>query len=163
MPVCFSCINMVVGLGYRKYSWVFWFNKDLVLDQQLSWERLMECMLDACPRMQYIEFRSLRISELSCMHYNENTGKPWIHQSFSAKVSKSQFCQKFLPPKFCTIRYVTRTILRVSGKCKLAEPMAEMWIAMQIWGYSDHGSQDVRLYFCWVLPLQYYPCIHALI
>ena len=34
--LCFTCINMIVGLGYRKYSWVFSFNKDLVLDQQLS-------------------------------------------------------------------------------------------------------------------------------
>ena len=40
------------------------------------------------------------------MHYNENAGKPWIRQTFSANVSKSQFRQNILPPKFCSIRYV---------------------------------------------------------
>ena len=59
---------------------------------------------------QYLEFRSLRSSELSC---TKNTGKPWIHQSFFANVSKSLFRQTFLPPKFLTIRYNIRRLLNL--------------------------------------------------
>ena len=91
---------MVVGLGHRKYSWVFAFNKDLVLDQQF----ILSALWSAC--LRYIEFHNLRIPELSYTHCNENAGKPWIRQSFSANVLKSQFRQNFLPPKFCSIRYV---------------------------------------------------------
>ena len=90
--MCFSCINMVVGLGHRKYSWVFAFNKDLILDQQF----ILSALWSACSR--YIEFRSFRISELSCTHYNgqaldspkffppmfqnHNFAKIFYHQSF---------------------------------------------------------------------------------
>ena len=53
----------------------------------------------------YIQFRSLRISELLCTHYNENAASLRFAKFFSANVSKSQFRQNFLLPKFCSIRY----------------------------------------------------------
>ena len=84
---------MVVGLGHRKCSWVFAFNKDLVLDQQF----ILSARWSACSR--YIEFRGLRISELSCTHYNENAGKPWIRQSFFRQCFKITISPKIFTAK----------------------------------------------------------------
>ena len=94
-----AVLIVVVGLGHRKYSWVFAFNKDLVLDQQF----ILSARWSACSR--YIEFRSLRISELSCTHYNENAGKPWIRQSFFRQCFKLT-----ISPKFCTAKVLFYTV-----------------------------------------------------
>ena len=59
---------------------------------------------------RYLEFRSLRSSELSC---TKDTGKSWIHQRFFANVSKSLLRQTFLPPKFITIQYNVRKLLNL--------------------------------------------------
>ena len=47
----------------------------------------------------YIEFRSLRILELSCTNYNENAGKPWIRQSFFRQCFKITISPKFFTAK----------------------------------------------------------------
>ena len=93
---------MVVGLGHRKYSWVSAFNKDLVLDQQF----ILSARWSACS--QYIEFRSLRISELLCAHFNENAGKPWIRQSFFRQCFKITISPKFFTAKVLFYTVATR-------------------------------------------------------
>ena len=45
------------------------------------------------------------------MHYNENAASLGFAKAFSTNVSKSQFRQNSLLPKFCTIRYITKFIL----------------------------------------------------
>ena len=99
-PCALAVLIMVVGLGHRKYSWIFAFNKDLVLDQQF----ILSIRWSACSR--YIEFRNLRISELSCMHYNENAGKPWIRQSLFRQCFKIT-----ISPKFCTAKVLFYTVV----------------------------------------------------
>ena len=72
----------------------------------------LERSISTCSR--YIDFRSLRISELLCTQYNEMQANLGFAKDFSANVPK--FSQIFLPPKFSTIWYLPPADMKSSDE-----------------------------------------------